>query len=69
MQRSVPAKSLERKQQLQSLWVLQVVMASWIHLQEVALKNEIPQNADELEPVLIPLTVDHPIAPIQVHPF
>lgn len=44
-------------------------MASWINLQEVALKNEIPQNADELEPVLIPLTVGHPIAPIQMHPF
>lgn len=65
MQSSVPGKSLDKKQQLQTLQILQVVLAPWLNLQEDALKK----NVDELEAALIPLTVYHPISPIQMHVF
>lgn len=67
MQSSVPGKSLERKQQLQSLRVLQVVLAPWINLQEDISRNEIPPKEDELEAELIPLTVYHPVIPTLIH--
>lgn len=59
MQSSVPGRSLERKQQPQSLRILRIILAPWLNL----------QNADELEAAPIPFTIYYPVAPIHKHEF